>query len=205
MAILLQRARWPQLLGLVSVLFLAACGAAPPSSDTENAPTTYPAPDAAPSAYPAPAENAVPTAYPAPLGGAGDSQPTGTTAAAAPTRPPMVTTVAPTTSGSSDPAATPAAVPSLAPGSTGEVPEDKVAQAIADLTQRTGAAAATVAVVSAEVVEWSDGSLGCPQPDMVYLQVITPGYKLVLETGGKQYNYHASTQGDFFLCEGRSL
>jgi len=36
---------------------------------------------------------------------------------------------------------------------------------------------------------------------MMYPQVITPGYKLVLAVGERQYNYHAASEGPFFLCE----
>jgi hypothetical protein len=88
-------------------------------------------------------------------------------------------------------------------GASGEVPEAKIALAVADLAQRTGVDPAAVTVVSAEAVEWSDGSLGCPQPGMAYLQVITPGYRLVLAAGGQEYNYHAAVEGEFFLCENR--
>jgi hypothetical protein len=88
-------------------------------------------------------------------------------------------------------------------GAIGEVPGEKIAAAVADLAQRIGVDAAAITVVSAEAVEWSDGSLGCPQPGMAYLQVITPGYRLVLAANGQQYNYHAAVEGEFFLCENR--
>lgn len=39
-------------------------------------------------------------------------------------------------------------------------------------------------------VEWSDSSLGCPKPGMMYLQVITPGYRIVLEHDGHPYIFH---------------
>ncbi|MYC95881.1 MAG: hypothetical protein F4X14_13040 [Caldilineaceae bacterium SB0661_bin_32] len=72
-----------------------------------------------------------------------------------------------------------------------------------DLVQATGAASDAVSVVSAEEVEWSDASLGCPQPDTMYAQVITPGYKIVLETGGEFYNYHtaADPEGPLVQCD----
>ncbi|MXZ20074.1 MAG: hypothetical protein F4Y84_05610 [Caldilineaceae bacterium SB0665_bin_25] len=72
-----------------------------------------------------------------------------------------------------------------------------------DLVQATGAASDAVTVVSAEEVEWSDTSLGCPQPDTMYAQVITPGYKIVLETGGEFYNYHtaADPEGPLVQCD----
>ncbi len=39
-------------------------------------------------------------------------------------------------------------------------------------------------------VEWNDSSLGCPKPGMMYLQVITPGYRVVLEHDGQAYTFH---------------
>lgn len=45
-------------------------------------------------------------------------------------------------------------------------------------------------LVSAEAVDWSDSSLGCPQPGMMYMQVITPGFRVTLTHAGQQYTYH---------------
>lgn len=47
-----------------------------------------------------------------------------------------------------------------------------------------------ITLVHVEAVEWPDSSLGCPQPGMFYLQVITLGYRLILEHNGTQYIYH---------------
>ena len=52
-----------------------------------------------------------------------------------------------------------------------------------------------------EVVEWPDANLGCPQPGMMYAQVITPGYKIVFEAGGIDYTYHTDMHGHVVLCE----
>ncbi len=71
-----------------------------------------------------------------------------------------------------------------------------------DLAQATGAASDAITVLSAEEVEWSDTSLGCPEPDAMYAQVITPGYLIVLETGGATYEYHsgADPEGPLLHC-----
>lgn len=77
-----------------------------------------------------------------------------------------------------------------------------VDQAKADLAGRLGVGADAIAVISAELVEWSDASLGCPQPGMVYAQVPTDGSLIVLSHGGAEYRYH--TGGSVyvpFLCE----
>ena len=49
---------------------------------------------------------------------------------------------------------------------------------------------------------WSDTSLGCPQPDMMYAQVLTEGYKLIYEVKGQVYEYHTDTDSNFVLCVG---
>ena len=76
-----------------------------------------------------------------------------------------------------------------------------IERAIADLVQATDAADDEIAVVSAEAVEWSDSSLGCPQPDTIYLQVITPGYLIVLESGANTYDYHSGTDPESPLVQ----
>ena len=77
-----------------------------------------------------------------------------------------------------------------------------IERATEDLVQTTGAASDAVTVLSTEEVEWSDTSLGCPQPDAMYAQVITPGYLIVLETGAETYRYHtgADPEGPLLHC-----
>ena len=38
---------------------------------------------------------------------------------------------------------------------------------------------------------------------MMYAQVITPGYRIVLEVDGKSYEYHADTQRHVVYCESK--
>jgi hypothetical protein len=84
----------------------------------------------------------------------------------------------------------------------GEVPPAVLAAAKAELATIVGAdAAAGATVVTAEAVEWPDSSLGCPQPDMMYLQVITPGYQVVFEVDGVQYDIRATESGSVMVCE----
>ena len=48
----------------------------------------------------------------------------------------------------------------------------------------------SVKIRDAERVEWSDSSLGQPEPGMSYAQVITPGFKLTLQSGDQTFLYH---------------
>jgi len=47
-------------------------------------------------------------------------------------------------------------------------------------------------VQQAHAVDWPDSSLGCPQPGMMYLQVITPGFKVMLKAGAEIYPVHVA-------------
>lgn len=69
-----------------------------------------------------------------------------------------------------------------------------------DLAQQLGMAADAITVVSVEAVDWPDASLGCPSEGMMYAQVITPGYRVVLETDGKTYEYHTG-DNQVVLCQ----
>lgn len=50
-------------------------------------------------------------------------------------------------------------------------------------------------VVSVEEVEWPDSCLGISDPDVMCLQVITPGYRITLEANGRRYEYHTDESG----------
>lgn len=65
-----------------------------------------------------------------------------------------------------------------------------------DIVQVARTSTDQVTVVSTEQVEWSNASLGCPQPDMMYAQVITPGYRIILEANGQTYQYHSGLDGE---------
>ncbi|HLS39315.1 MAG TPA: hypothetical protein VK038_00960 [Ornithinicoccus sp.] len=110
-------------------------------------------------------------------------------------------TVQPTPS--DDTGATP--VPPQAALPTGPVPpavaeRPQVRKAVADLAQRLGVEESAVTVAGHREVTWRDGSLGCPEPGMMYTQALVPGEQLVLEVDGKLYAYHAATGRDFSYC-----
>lgn len=75
-----------------------------------------------------------------------------------------------------------------------------VNQVSQDLAQRLKIDVSEVSLVEAFAVDWSDGSLGCPQPGMGYLTVITPGYQITLVAQGKEYTYHTDQGRYFVLC-----
>ena len=76
-----------------------------------------------------------------------------------------------------------------------------VDQAVADLATRLKIDAASIVTVSAQAVSWPDGSLGCPQPGMVYTQVMVDGALIQLSANGTTYSYHSGGPRAPFLCQ----
>ena len=70
-----------------------------------------------------------------------------------------------------------------------------------DLNQKTGVDLDKIYILEVEAVEWPDSSLGCGQPGTVYLPVITPGFRILLEADGQTYSYHTNTFNSFVLCD----
>jgi hypothetical protein len=92
---------------------------------------------------------------------------------------------------------------SVAPDPGTSVPaaaQPAVDAAKAALAQQAGLDATQIAVTAFEEVEWNDSSLGCPKPGQVYMQVITPGYRVVLEAQGQRYEYHTDLNGRVVSC-----
>jgi hypothetical protein len=58
-------------------------------------------------------------------------------------------------------------------------------------------------VEQVEARQWSDASLGCPRQGVLYAQVLTPGYVVVIAGAGKQLEYHADERGRVVLCQER--
>jgi hypothetical protein len=86
--------------------------------------------------------------------------------------------------------------------SAGEgVPPEVVQAAVDDAASRTGVVATEVTVVSSQSVTWPNPALGCPRRGVMYADVITPGYRVVVEAGGTSYDYRADQQGNISWCE----
>jgi hypothetical protein len=95
--------------------------------------------------------------------------------------------VTPTTAASEQPAAVLMTVPGLA-------------DLVALVAEQESIAAADVEVIRAQRVVWSDASLGCPSGGMMYAQVLTDGYWVVLRAGGVDHDFRAALDGEFSLC-----
>jgi hypothetical protein len=52
-------------------------------------------------------------------------------------------------------------------------------------------------VVAHDEVIWRDGSLGCPQPGMMYTQALVDGFRIVLRVKGQEVSYHGPGKPPF--------
>jgi hypothetical protein len=87
----------------------------------------------------------------------------------------------------------------------GDVSSAVLERVLADAAERLAVAADTLEVVRTEVVDWPDGSLGCPEPGNLYTQAIVPGYRVVVSDGTHRLDYHLSETGTMKVCTGPSL
>lgn len=92
-----------------------------------------------------------------------------------------------------------ATVPPSQPGVVGEVPDAILEPILVDARDRLNTDDVTVLV--GEAVTWPDGSLGCPEPGMMYTQALVDGFKVVVTDGTTQLDYRVGNAGTFLLCE----
>jgi hypothetical protein len=94
----------------------------------------------------------------------------------------------------------PSSTPSAGALDPGPIPVELFNQIVADAVAKAGVDPSALTVVAASAVTWSDGSIGCPAPGVSYTQALVPGYRVILEAGGQQYDYHVGQRGQFILC-----
>jgi len=80
------------------------------------------------------------------------------------------------------------------------VPPD--AQGIVDaaLADAAKQSTAQARVLEVERVRWGNASLGCPQKGMAYTEAVVPGWRIVIDAGGRTIEYHSSLKGPPHMC-----
>lgn len=79
-------------------------------------------------------------------------------------------------------------------------PAPNPAEARAEAVERAKAYLADTLKLSAKEIElesavktkWPDASLGCPEKDRMYAQVVTSGWTVTLKAGGRTHEVHVS-------------
>jgi hypothetical protein len=70
-----------------------------------------------------------------------------------------------------------------------------------DLSKRFSIPADQVRFKEVMEVVWQDSSLGCPNTDSSYIQVLTPGYLIRMQAGDRTFEYHTDKKGAVAYCE----
>jgi len=97
-------------------------------------------------------------------------------------------------------------LPAPVPGVVGvaqlrSVPAEVASAARAAAAGTLGVPVPEVTLDTSGAVRWSDTSLGCRQPDRVYAQVITPGFRVAASARGGRVEVHADATGRrAFVC-----
>ena len=95
------------------------------------------------------------------------------------------------------PATGPAPATAAAPPSA---PAPLIKAALDDAASHTGLPAEQLKVLDVTAVTWPDGSLGCPEPGLMYPQMLVPGFRITIEAAEKRLDYHLSKRGAVVLC-----
>ena len=67
--------------------------------------------------------------------------------------------------------------------------------ALTALSENLGVPVEEIKLVSTEAVEWPDGCLDVQEEGLVCTQVITPGFRVILEANGRQLEYRTNEDG----------
>ena len=99
------------------------------------------------------------------------------------------------------------------PGQINQTPTSQMAGGIVSPTEASAAVdavvkalavelkmeATTIKLTSVEAVDWPDGCMGAGKPNAMCLQVITPGYRIILDANNKSYEYHTDLTGKIVI------
>ena len=83
------------------------------------------------------------------------------------------------------------------------VPVEQVPLALREAVMKDAAKSTngSPSMQAARKVTWNDGSMGCPQPGMMYTQALIPGYLLVVSANGQEMRYHTDERRNFLRCD----
>jgi hypothetical protein len=92
--------------------------------------------------------------------------------------------------------------PSVSPSANASPDEQQAVDAATrDAAARLNVGITDMTVARVEPRQWPDASLGCPRQGVLYAQIVTPGFLIVLSGAGEELEYHADSRGRVVLCQ----
>jgi len=73
------------------------------------------------------------------------------------------------------------------------------------LAKHLGIDISAIKLVSFEYRDWPNGCLGISEPDVMCIEVITPGYRVIFDVEGKTYILRTNTSGSLVKLETQGL
>jgi hypothetical protein len=83
-------------------------------------------------------------------------------------------------------------LPTSIPTAVSAVPQEILDLILDEAATLAGVPREQLTIERAEAVTWGDGSLGCPEPGMMYTQVLVEGYWVVIRAGDQSFDFHGS-------------
>lgn len=81
-----------------------------------------------------------------------------------------------------------------------EISDEIITRAKKDLARLRGISSEKIVLKHVEAVTWPDTSLGYPQAGMVYAQIVTPGYRLLLSVETADFEYRTDSHLRIIYC-----
>ena len=91
------------------------------------------------------------------------------------------------------------------PVATAAMPREVRRAVVADAAKRFKVAESAVVLVQAEKLVWSDSALGCPEPGVMYTQVLVDGFRVVAKTSAGSFTYNTDSGGRVVICGTRGI
>jgi hypothetical protein len=87
------------------------------------------------------------------------------------------------------------------PSDASGVPPELLAAVRTDAARRMSVDPGSIGLVSATAVTWNDGSLGCPEPGVMYTQALVSGWRIVVHAADRDLDYRVVRPEAVKLCE----
>ncbi|GAC1537611.1 MAG: hypothetical protein NVS4B8_03340 [Herpetosiphon sp.] len=68
------------------------------------------------------------------------------------------------------------------------------------LAKKLGCSPQELIVVEVTAVTWPTSALGCPEAEMMYAQILIPGFRVTLQQDAKQYTVHTDHGKRAVVC-----
>lgn len=82
-----------------------------------------------------------------------------------------------------------------------ELPPEVQSAVLEAAATRTSRPVSTLRILEANPRNWSDGCLGLAQPDQLCTQVITPGWRIIVTDGRRNWIYRTDDMGEAIELE----